>query len=75
MAYTLCTTEKAEELTKKILPLKSKDFSKTGELNFNYNEFMLIYYSNKISCQLTVINTFLLEVPTTEKPVSKPLNS
>lgn len=72
-AFTLCDKNESTLMAEKILPSKSDDFLKTGELNLDYNEFRLVYYSNKISCQLTVINTLLEEIEATEKPVSKPL--
>ena len=72
-AFTLFEEEKSRELTEKILPLKSEDFLKAGELTMEADNFHLVYYSNKICCQFTVTNTFLKKTEITEKPVSRPL--
>lgn len=72
-AFTLFEEEKCKEITEKILPLKSGDFSKTGELTMETENFHLVYYSNKICCQFSAANTFLEKTEATEKPVSKPL--
>lgn len=72
-AFTLSEKKKCEEAVKKILPLKSEDFSKTGELTLDIEEYHLVYYSNKICCQFTVTNSFLEPTETTHKPESRPL--
>lgn len=73
MAYTLSEKNLCEETVKKILPLKNEDFSRTGELTMELEEYHLVYYSNKICSQFTVTNTYLEKTDITEKPVSKPL--
>ena len=72
-AFTLFEKEECRELTEKILPLKSNDFSKTGELTMEAENFHLVYYSNKICCQFSATDTFLEKTEPSEKPVSKPL--
>ena len=72
-AFTLMEREKCEETVKKILPMKSEDFSRTGELTMDVEDYHLIYYSNKICCQFTVTNRFLEKTESTRKPESKPL--
>ncbi len=72
-AFTLFEKEKCEETVKKILPLKSEDFSKTGELTLDVEEYHLVYYSNKLCCQFTVTNCYLEQTESTRKPESRPL--
>lgn len=72
-AFTFFEKDRCEDIIKKILPLKGEDLLKTGELTTEADNFHLIYYSNAICCQFTVVNTFLEKTETTEKPVSKPL--
>ncbi len=72
-AFTLFEKEKCEETVKKILPMKSEDFSRTGELTLDVDDYHLVYYSNKICCQFTVTNRFLEKTESTRKPESKPL--
>ena len=72
-AFTLMEKGKCEETVKKILPMKSEDFSRTGELTMDVEDYHLIYYSNKICCQFTVTNRFLEQTESTRKPESKPL--
>lgn len=71
-AFTLFDEEICAETAEKILPLKSEDFLRTGELTLDYEYFHLVYYSNKICCRFSVTNTFLEKTEVTEKPVSKP---
>lgn len=72
-AFTLYGNEKCTETVKKILPLKSEDFSRTGELTMDAEEYHLVYYSNKLCCQFTVTNSFLEETESTRKPESRPM--
>lgn len=72
-AFTLFDKEKCEEAIKKILPMKSEDFSRTGELTLDVEEYHLVYYSNKLCCQFTVTNGYLEESESTRKPESRPL--
>lgn len=72
-AFTLFEKEKCEETAKKILPLKSEGFSKTGELTLDVEEYHLVYYSNKLCCQFTVTNGYLEQTESTRKPESRPL--
>lgn len=72
-AFTLIKKERCEETVKKILPMKSEDLSRTGELTLDVDEYHLVYYSNKLCCQFTVTNSFLEETESTRKPESRPL--
>lgn len=72
-AFTLLEKEKCEETVKKILPMKSEDFSRTGELTVDVEEYHLVYYSNKICCQFSITNSFLEKTESTRKPESRPL--
>jgi len=71
-AFTLFDEELCREKAEKILPLKSEDFLKTGELTLDTDNFHLVYYSNKICCRFSVTNTFLEKTEVTEKPSSRP---
>jgi len=71
-AFTLWDEETCAETAEKILPLKSEDFLKTGELTMDNENFHLVYYSNKICCRFSVTNTFLEKTELTEKPSSRP---
>lgn len=72
-AFTVKDEDQCRETAEKILPLKSEDFLKTGELTMDKDNFHLVYYSNKICCRFTVTNTYLEEIESTQKPVSVPL--
>ncbi len=72
-AFTVRDENQCRETAEKILPLKSEDFLKTGELTMNKDNLHLVYYSNKICCRLTVTNTYLEKIEATQKPVSEPL--
>lgn len=71
-AFTLLDEAVCRETAEKILPLKSDDFLKTGELTLDIENFHLVYYSNKICCRFSVTNTFLEKTEATEKPSSRP---
>ena len=45
---------------------------KEGELTLKKGNFYFIYYSTNLICQFKVYNTYLKQIETTEKPVSKP---
>lgn len=72
-AFTLFDEEKSREVAEKILPLKSEDFLREGELTMEADNFHFVYYSNKLCCRFTVTDTYLEKTEVTEKPVSKPL--
>lgn len=72
-AYMLEKHEDSVKTAEKILPLKSEDLLKTGELTMEKDNYHFVYYSNKICCQFTVTNTFLEKTQVTHKPESKPL--
>ena len=67
-AFTLFDEEKSRELAEKILPLKSDDFLREGELTLDIDNFHLVYYSNKLCCRFTVTDTFLEKTQVTQKP-------
>ncbi len=71
-AFTLLDEETCRKTAEKILPIKSDDFLKTGELTLDIENFHLVYYSNKICCRFSVTNTFLEKTETTQKPSSRP---
>ncbi len=73
-AFTLFDEEKSREISEKILPLKSEDFLREGELTMEADNFHFVYYSNKLCCRFTVTDTYLEKTEITEKPVSKPLS-
>ena len=73
-AFTLFDREKSKEAAEKILPLKSEDLLREGELTMEADNFHFVYYSNKLCCRFTVTDTYLEKTEITEKPVSKPLN-
>lgn len=72
-AFTLFDEEKSREAAEKILPLKSKDLLRTGELTADRDNYHFVYYSNKLCCRFTVTDTYLEKTEITEKPVSRPL--
>ncbi len=45
---------------------------KQGELTLKRDNFYFIYYSNEVTSDLMIYNTYLHTVEATEKPVSKP---
>lgn len=67
-AFTLFDKEKSSEICKKILPLKSEDFLREGELTMEADNFHLVYYSNKLCCRLTITDTYLEKTEVTQKP-------
>ncbi len=71
-AFTLRDEAQSRETAEKILPLKSEDFLRTGELTLDKDNYHLVYYSNEICCRFSVTNTYLEKVEATEKPVSEP---
>lgn len=70
-AFTFFEKEECEALLSRFLPQKAADYSKTGELTTEKENFHLVYYSNKICCQFFVSDTFLEKTSVTQKPVSK----
>ena len=73
-AFTLFDEEKSREIAEKILPLKSEELLREGELTMEAENFHFVYYSNKLCCRFTVTDTYLEKTEETQKPVSKPLN-
>ncbi len=72
MSYCGFSEEKTEEIIK-AFSLKDKNaFNKNCELTLNKNNFCFIYYSNEISSEVRIINTYLQKIEPTEKPESKP---
>lgn len=69
-AFTFFEKEECEALLSQFLPQKAADYSKTGELTTEKENFHLVYYSNKICCQFFVSDTFLEKTSVTKKPVS-----
>lgn len=72
MAFCDCDKDTAEKI---ILDFSLQDyetFLKQGELTLMKDNFCFIYYSNEISSEVRIINTYLQKIEVTEKPVSKP---
>ena len=72
MSYTRYSENEAEQLMKQFLLYDSTTIKKQGEMNKTQNEFHFVYYSNSLVSMFTVTNTWLCEIPETEKPESKP---
>lgn len=70
-AFTFFESKKCQAILSQLLPETSTGFHKTGELNTQSENFFLVYYSNKICCQLFVTNTYLEEIEPTKKPENK----
>lgn len=71
-AFTFLDEDICRNATEKILPLKSEDLLKTGELTMDIENYHLVFYSNRICCRFSVTNTFLEKTEVTQKPESRP---
>ena len=71
-AYTCLDENEAAKLLEQFLLYDKETIKKQGEMNKTQNEFHFVYYSNSLVSMFTVSNTWLCEIPETEKPESKP---
>ncbi len=71
-AFSLFDYSDCEGILSELIPAAGSDFSKTGELTAQWNNFSLVYYSNKLCCQLYATDNYLEEPESTSKPVSRP---
>ncbi len=67
-AFTMYEKQECEKIISRLIPDNGEDFSKSGELTAEINNFCLVYYSNKICSQFFVVNTFYEEIESTSKP-------
>lgn len=72
MAYTSYSSEQTVLLMNDFSLYDTLSIKKQGELNKTQDCFHFVYYSNSLASMFTVTNTWLCEVPETEKPESKP---
>ncbi len=63
---------KAETIMNELKLNNKTEFEKTGELTETKDNFHFVYLSDSFVSKLIIYNTYLKEVPQTEKPVSKP---
>ena len=71
-AFTSFGSEQIEVLMKEFSLYNPDTIKKQGELNKTQDCFLFVYYSNPLASMFTVTNTWLCQVPETEKPESKP---
>ncbi len=72
IAYCSYDREAAEKLINSFGLSNNDTFTKEGELTLESENFYFVYYSDKVTNQLTVSNTYLEKIEETSKPVSKP---
>ncbi len=72
IAYCSYEKETAEEIIKSFGLFSGDTFMKSGELTLKRENFYFVYYSDEVTNQLTVYNTYLKKIEETSKPVSKP---
>lgn len=70
--YCSYDTSKALEIIKAFSFDNKETLMSTGELTLNSENFSFVYYSNEVTSEFRITNTYLKKTETTEKPVSKP---
>lgn len=71
-AFSMFDYDECAGILSQLIPRSGSDFSKTGELTAQWNNFSLAYYSNGLCCQLYATDNYLEETESTSKPVSRP---
>ncbi len=71
-AFTDFDTDETESIIESMGLRSDAAYSSTGEITLKNKNFYYVYYSTKLGCQLTITDTFVAEIPTTDKPESKP---
>ena len=72
MAYCNCSASESLEILKALSLEDNATLSKQGELTLSEGNLYFVYYSNEITSEFRITNTYLQKIDTTEKPVSKP---
>ena len=72
MAFTSFSEQETLKLMHEFLLHETNTIKKQGEMNKTQSCFHFVYYSNSLASMFTVTNTWLCEIPKTEKPESKP---
>ncbi len=72
MTYCNYTYKETEDVINTLSLNDKTTFSKSGELTLKKDNFCFVYYSNEISSEVRIINTYLQKIEPTEKPESKP---
>ena len=71
-AYCGYNNEETEEIIKAFSLNDKNAIDKSCELTLKKSNFYFIYYSNEISSEVRITNTYLQKIEPTEKPESKP---
>lgn len=72
IAYCSFDRETAEEIIR-VFGLDSNEaFNKKGELTLTRDNFYFVYYSDEVTNQFMLFNTYLTKIEETSKPVSRP---
>ena len=72
MAYCSYDERTAKEIGDALGLGDNDTFRKKGELTLTRENFYFVYYSDDVTSQLTVYNTYCKKIEETSKPVSKP---
>ena len=72
MAYCSYDENTADEVINAFGLNEPETLYKQGELTLKRDNFYFIYYSNEVTSDVMIYNTYLHTVEATEKPVSKP---
>ena len=72
IGYCSYERETAEEILNSFDLGSNATFTEEGELTLHRDNYYFVYYSDKVTNQLTVFNTYLGKTEETSKPVSRP---
>ncbi|MBQ9913338.1 MAG: hypothetical protein IJO73_03815 [Clostridia bacterium] len=72
-AFTGWNETVCEDITDRMCLYDRSSYEKEGELTMTRENFHIVYHSASIGSEFIIYNTFLTEVPVTEKPESKPV--
>ncbi len=72
-AFTDWNEAEAGEIMNQMLLYEKKSYESEGELTKTKSNFHFIYHSADLGSEFIIYNTYLISVPQTEKPVSRPL--
>lgn len=72
-AFTGCTSAQAEDTAEQMQLYQKGSYEKEGELTKTKDSFHFVYHSASLGSEFIVYNTYLKDVPTTEKPESRPM--
>ena len=72
-AFTGCSEAQAEEIASEMCLYQKKSFENEGELTKTKGCFHFVYHSASPGSEFIIYNTYLKNVPQTEKPESRPI--